>query len=331
MKKLRHHNTREKLSKMFSSAILLFITFILVLSIVGCVFSIGNFVELQKLKLQTGPTGYTGQQGIVGPIGPTGMEGETGTEGDTGAQGIPGATGMTGPQGITGPTGSTGPLQTLLGFNIDSIVTVGPLNTGSIQDPQFAFLTTTGLNISTGHIAFGSEPVLQSSYYGQGTNLAVGIRASFVGTYNTVVGYNAGASMGNLSSNNVVCGALSNVASATELSVCLGASANVVQGSRNVVVGAEASVDGTNSIALGYQASTTMDNVLAIGNSTFESASVTSGTTTPDFIWNVQIGTSLYEIPVRLVGPASLFHLIQKTTNLREMKILKMIVLMLKE
>ncbi|NBV28963.1 hypothetical protein EBS02_08125, partial [bacterium] len=61
----------------------------------------------------TGATGHLGKIGCIGPngvTGPTGPTGVTGITGRTGVTGIVGIIGITGPIGIIGETGTTGPM-----------------------------------------------------------------------------------------------------------------------------------------------------------------------------------------------------------------------------
>jgi len=66
-------------------------------------------VEIDNIRVLTGPKGDKGDTGDTGPEGPQGEKGDTGEEGPQGPQGEPGETGATGPQGPQGEQGVQGP------------------------------------------------------------------------------------------------------------------------------------------------------------------------------------------------------------------------------
>lgn len=139
-----------------------------------------------------GTTGTQGANGAQGTTGSNGVQGTTGAQGQVGQQGITGAQGLTGPQGITGTTGAagggiagfnaqTGTTYTLVGTDVNKLVTASNASAITVTVPPSIFSANDVINlqqIGAGQVTFAQGSGVTISSTGA-TSTAPKLRAQY--------------------------------------------------------------------------------------------------------------------------------------------------------
>jgi hypothetical protein len=139
-----------------------------------------------------GTTGTQGANGAQGTTGSNGIQGTTGAQGQVGQQGITGTQGLTGPQGLTGTTGAagggisgfnaqTGTTYTLVGTDVNKLVTASNASAITVTVPPSVFSANDVINlqqIGAGQVTFAQGSGVTISSTGA-TSTAPKLRAQY--------------------------------------------------------------------------------------------------------------------------------------------------------
>jgi hypothetical protein len=139
-----------------------------------------------------GTNGTQGANGAQGTTGSNGIQGTTGAQGQVGQQGITGTQGLTGPQGLTGTTGAagggiagfnaqTGTTYTLVGTDVNKLVTASNASAITVTVPPSIFSANDVVNlqqIGAGQVTFAQGSGVTISSTGA-TSTAPKLRAQY--------------------------------------------------------------------------------------------------------------------------------------------------------